>query len=175
MRSLAKKRYGGGFTYIGLLLAIVIMGAVLGSTAEVWHTAVQREKERELLFVGNQFRMAISLYHQGHANAYPPSLEDLLKDKYKPSVQRYLRKIYYDPMTGSKEWGLVRGTNGGIVGVHSLSEEQPIKSAGFIKADNDFSGAKKYSDWVFMDKQQQQPGTTGGNIAPGAGMGIMKQ
>lgn len=33
-----------GFTYIGVLAAIIVMGAILGATIEVWHTSLQREK-----------------------------------------------------------------------------------------------------------------------------------
>ncbi len=139
----------GGFAYMALMLAVAVMGLVLGVTAEVWHTAVQREKERELLFVGSQFRRAIGAYYLDHARAYPPSLEDLLKDSHQPATRRYLRKIYRDPMTGANEWGLVQRPDGGIVGVHSLSEAQPIKIAGFRGADSSLEGAVKYSEWVF--------------------------
>ncbi|ADE12051.1 type II secretion system protein [Sideroxydans lithotrophicus] len=154
MRHLTKRHGNGGFTYLVLLLVIVVMGAVLGATAEVWHTAVQREKERELLFAGNQFRIAIGLYHLNHAK-FPSSLEDLLKDSQYAYTRRYLRKIYRDPMTGASEWGLVRGGDGGIIGVHSLSEMHPIKVAGFGSAGNSFDGAVKYSEWVFAYQQRQ--------------------
>lgn len=149
MRARAKRHDNGGFTYLTLLLMIVVMGIVLGAAAEVWHTAVQREKERELLFVGNQFRTAIRLYYSNHS-AFPHNLEDLLKDPQYAFTKRYLRKIYRDPITGSNEWGLVRRADGGIVGVHSLSEMQPVKMAGFGVASNNFDGAVKYSDWVFV-------------------------
>lgn len=144
----------GGFTYLGLLLVIIVMGVILGSAMEVWHTSVQREKERELIFVGNQFRMAIGLYYLSHAK-YPHNLEDMLKDPQYAYTKRYLRKLYRDPMTGSNEWGVVRGANGGIVGVHSLSEKAPIKIAGFGVTGNSFDGAVKYSEWVFAYRQRQ--------------------
>ncbi len=70
MRHLSTRRRDGGFTYLALLLVIVVMGVVMGATAEIWHTAVQREKERELLFVGNQFRNAIRSYYMDHRR-YP--------------------------------------------------------------------------------------------------------
>jgi type II secretory pathway pseudopilin PulG len=130
------------------------MGVVLGATAEVWHTTVRRDKERELLFVGSQFRTAIELYYLNHAR-YPHSLEDLLKDPLYPSTRRYLRKIYRDPMTGRNEWGVVRGADGGILGVHSLSEMQPIKISGFGRAGSGFDGAEKYSEWVFVYRPRQ--------------------
>ena len=150
----------GGFTYIGLLIIIVIMGVLLVMASEVWHTAQRREKERELLFIGHQFRQAINAYHDHSPNAersYPVSLEDLLKDPRYPSAQRYLRRIYRDPVTGSEQWGLVRGPSGEIYGVHSLSEEEPVKKGNFGSDDMNFEGSMKYTDWVFM----QVPGQRG--------------
>jgi hypothetical protein len=77
-------------------------------------------------------------------------LEHLLKDPRHPGTQRYLRRIYRDPVTGGEEWGLVRGAGGEILGVHSLSEEPPLKQGNFSLADRDFAGKTKYADWVFM-------------------------
>lgn len=149
----ARKSRAGGFTYLGLIIMMVIMGVLLMTTGEVWRTAQQREKERELLFVGNQFRLAIDRYYehaQGQAQRYPSTLEAMLKDPRYPSTQRYLRKIYRDPVGGSEDWGLVRGPNGEILGVHSLSGEEPLKKDGFSLADQGFKGKTRYSDWVFM-------------------------
>ncbi len=143
-----------GFTYIGVLAAVIIMGAVLGATVEVWHTSLQREKERELLFVGNQFRQAIAHYYRA-GKKYPVSLEELLKDPRQLATKRYLRKIYRDPITGNAEWGLDLGSYGEIIGVHSLSEDQPIKATGFSAVNQDFDGAEKYSDWIFSYRVQQ--------------------
>lgn len=144
-----------GFTYIALLFLIVIMGVALASAAEVWHTVVQREKEQELLFVGDQFRRAIDQYAK-HAQAgsgrFPMSLEDLLKDARYPDTRRYLRKIYNDPITGSSNWGLVKGPSGEIFGIYSLSEDEPLKKRNFSSAYASFEDKVKYSDWVFMSR-----------------------
>ena len=142
----------GGFTYISLLIIIAIMGVVMGTAGEVWHMALKREKEQELLFAWDQFRHAIKLYYEhtlGQGRRYPASLEDLLMDPRYPSTQRYLRKIYIDPVRGSTEWGLVKGPAGEIFGVYSLSEEEPVKKSNFKLADKDFEGRTKYTDWVF--------------------------
>lgn len=142
-----------GFTYIGVLVLVAIMGTALARTAQVWHTVHQREKERELLFIGHQFRVALDRYAKHapkNAGRAPRRLEDLLQDPRTPSVQRYLRRIYVDPMTGSAEWGLVTGANGEIYGVHSLSKDEPLKKTHFAPSDRQFEGAAKYSDWVFM-------------------------
>lgn len=144
-----------GFTFIGLIIIIAILGVVLMSVGEVWHIAVKREKERELLFVGNQFRQAIQSYKLHSPGSvqqqkYPESLEDLLKDPRFPSTQRYLRKIYIDPITGSAEWGIITGSSGGIVGVHSLSDGTPMKQSDFKLRDKNFEGKSKYSEWTFV-------------------------
>lgn len=150
-----------GFTYIVLLAFIAAMGVVLATAGEVWHMALKREKEQELLFIGDQFRRAFNLYNlhtPGKARRYPLNLEELLKDPRYPGVQRYLRKIYTDPITGSTQWGLIKGPNGEIFGVHSLSEDQPVKKSGFKLVDAKFEGRTKYSDWVFMYDQGQASG-----------------
>ncbi len=143
----------GGFTYVGLMIVIAIMGVMLAATGEVWLTAQQREKERELLFVGDQFRQALDGYYEhtpGQGLRYPLKLEELLKDTRHPATRRYLRRIYRDPVTGSEEWGLVKGANGEILGVHSLSEAAPLKQGNFVLADRGFEGKTKYAEWVFM-------------------------
>ena len=142
-----------GFTFLGLLIIVAIMGVGLLAVGEVWHSARQREKEQELLFVGNQFRQAIKSYYlhtpAGHQR-YPATLEDLLKDPRYPSTQRYLRKIYPDPISGSTEWGTLKNnTNKAIIGVYSKSEETPIKQGNFRLRDKDFEGKTKYADWLF--------------------------
>lgn len=156
-------RHGGagGFTYLGLLAVVAIMGVLLVTAGEVWHMAQRREKEQELLFIGNQFRQAIDGYYEhtpGQGQRYPARLEDLLKDPRHPSTQRYLRRVYRDPVSGSEKWGLVKGPDGEIYGVHSLSEEEPIKKGNFSLADRNFEGRTKYADWVFMHTPGQQSG-----------------
>jgi type II secretory pathway pseudopilin PulG len=142
-----------GFTYIGLLIMLVIIGVTLASAGVVWHTAVQRDKERELLFAGDQFRQAIGRYYiatDGPAKQYPLTLDDLLRDPRQPSTVRHLRKLYVDPITGSAEWGLLKGRDDRIVGVFSLSEQRPLKQGNFRGADQIFAEKEKYSDWQFI-------------------------
>ena len=151
-----------GFTYIGVLVLIAIMGMAATLASELWQTAQKRENEQELLFIGNQFRRALAMY-SANGGGNPQRLEDLLKDPRVPGVRRFLRKIYRDPMTGGTEWGLVRasGKEGVITGVYSLSEAEPLKQMQFAIADKEFEGKKKYSEWVFVAKPVQGlPGAT---------------
>ena len=135
------------------MFAVAIAGLLLAVTSEVWSHSRQREKEKELLHVGGQFREAIALYYQrtpGAVKRYPEKLEDLLEDKRYLSMQRYLRKIHADPMTGKSQWGTIAGPGGGVMGVYSLSDQRPIKSANFDTRDQSFTGGQRYSDWKFL-------------------------
>ena len=136
-----------GFTYMTVLFMVAIMAGGLALVGEVWSTSNAREREAELLHVGNEYRKAIERYYlTGPQRQYPKSLADLLKD----TSQRYLRKLYPDPITGKEEWGLVKSADGGFAGVHSLSEAAPLKSAGFAVRDAAFEGKSKYSEWQFV-------------------------
>lgn len=129
------------------------MGIGLALAGQVWHTSVQREKEKELRFVGEQFRKAIARYYEdspGGAKKFPTSLEDLLDDKRYPTTRRHLRRIYPDPMTGLPDWGFVTAQDGAIMGVYSMSEGVPRKVWGFAEHEESFTGAKIYSDWKFV-------------------------
>jgi len=147
-----------GFTYIGLLLAVALLGATLAAAGSVWHTTQQRARERQLLYAGDQIRQAIGRYYHAHvasqSRQYPQHLEDLLRDPRLPGVAHYLRKLYYDPITGSQDWGLIKTENDRIAGVFSRSEHKPIKQANFGVADRDFEGKETYSQWTFV----YQPG-----------------
>ena len=139
-----------GFTYLTILFVVAFMGLGLSIAGQVWHTAVMREREAQLLYAGNQYRRAIERYYLSGLNQFPRSLEDLLRDPRKPGTERYLRKLYPDPLTGKSEWGIMKAPDGGIMGVYSQSEDKPVKTAGFALVNRDFEGATKYVDWKFV-------------------------
>jgi len=145
-------RRSAGFTYLGVLVLVAIMGVLLAVAGESWNAASMREKELELLFVGGEYRKAIRAFAENApvgAHRYPGDLAELLKDPRRPDTQRYLRRLYPDPVTGKAEWGLIRASDGGIAGVHSLSEERPLKQAGFRATEAAFEGRARYADWEF--------------------------
>jgi type II secretory pathway pseudopilin PulG len=169
-------RHAAGFTYLTALFMIAIMSAGLGLIGEMWETASRRQREAELLYIGNQYRLAIQRYYLSGPQQYPRAFQDLLKDPRIPATRRHLRQLYPDPMTGSNEWAIVKGPDGGIMGVYTKSEEAPLKVTNFRLRDRDFEGAKKYSDWKFVFVptalgQQQVPGAAmRGAPMPGAPM-----
>lgn len=147
-------RRQGGYTYIGLLIVVTLMGTVLAAAGSVWHTQARREREAELLFTGDQFAAAIGRFYErtpvGQRPRFPMRLEELIEDRRWPTTTRHLRRVYLDPVTGKPEWGIVRAPDGGILGVFSLSRETPLKRANFAPAHEDFEAAASYQDWRFI-------------------------
>src|SRR5436309_3351575 len=96
----------------------------------VWHTAGKRAKEQQLLFAGAAIQDAILHYYRSTPNRgreFPRTLQDLIEDNRYITVERHLRRIYADPMTGKPDWGLIMGADGRIVGIYSRSQEAPLK------------------------------------------------
>jgi len=138
-----------GFTFVGLLFAMALLGIALATIGVVWSTQSRREREQQLLWVGDQYRLAIGRYRQ-QGGQLPQSLEALVQDQRFPTPRHHLRRLYPDPMTGNVDWELIQAPDGGILGVASSSHEQPIKVANFSSADQDFSDATCYCDWKFV-------------------------
>ena len=137
-----------GFTYIGILLAVAILSISLAAASTLWSTVVQRDREAELLFVGEAYRAAIEHYFR-QGGQLPQELEDLIQDDRGPAVRRYLRRLYPDPITGQLDWEIIRTPDGGISGVHSVSTKAPIKRANFPAREVAFEDAECYCDWRF--------------------------
>jgi type II secretory pathway pseudopilin PulG len=165
-----------GFTYLGALFLVVLMGAALAGAGTLWSTVALRAKERELLWVGGQYAHALRRYYENSPGVkqYPMRLEELLKDDRHPTVQRYLRRLYPDPFTGNADWGLILSSDGRIAGVHSESPRTALKSARFPPEWTDFEGKSRYAEWEFVAERAfltGAPGSTApspdGPAAPG--------
>ena len=149
-----------GFTYLALLFAVALVGVTLAATGVMWSMERQRDKERELLAIGNEFRTAIGSYYEGapgNVKRYPAKLDDLLKDTRFLGIRRHLRQIYTDPMTGTREWGFLFAPEGGIMGVYSSSIAAPIKRARFPDQFFAFENKEHYADWKFVYQPQSSP------------------
>jgi type II secretory pathway pseudopilin PulG len=153
----ARRAFQGGFTYIGLLIAVVIMGLLLTIVSRIWTVTAQRERETELLFAGDAIRMAIAGYFaSGHQ--YPLSLQLLLADDRSPVPKRFLRRLYPDPMTGRPDWTLIYAPDGvGIMGVASSSTRVPIKRRNFPLMDAAFEDSDCYCAWQFVYVPRRLP------------------
>jgi type II secretory pathway pseudopilin PulG len=141
----------GGYALLTLLIVIALLGVGLLGAVSVWSLDRQRGREEELLFVGEQYRQAIGRYYLAAprgGRTLPPSLDVLLDDDRYPIPVHHLRRAYPDPITGKADWGLVK-VGERIIGVYSLSEAHPLKTAGFDPAYKSFEAAASYRDWIF--------------------------
>jgi type II secretory pathway pseudopilin PulG len=155
-----RRRHRGAALLLALFLVAAI-GILLSVAGPVWHTDMQRDKEADLLWVGEQYARAIGQYYAAlPAHQYPRQLRDLLLDRRQPNTVRYLRRLYRDPFTGSTEWGMVKDGSGGITGVYSLGKGVPLKQAGFDKDRSEFASAQSYADWAFVARPNAQGGAT---------------
>jgi type II secretory pathway pseudopilin PulG len=141
-----------GFTYIGLLAILVIIGISLGAAGKYWSNVVLRDKEEELLYRGNQYRLAIESYRNAipGRQQYPPEIESLIKDERTAAGKRYLRQKYKDPITGEDFVEIRDQATRRIIGVHSASDKTPLKQSNFPDEYQTFDGKGKYSEWQFI-------------------------
>ena len=148
---IGKRIRQAGFTYMGVLMLIAIAGIGMAGVGIVWQQNAQRENEKELLFIGDEYRKAIGSYYESSpstAKQFPQSLDDLLLDKRLPNTKRHLRKLYADPMTRNTQWGLIK-QQAQITGIYSASKLTPIKKFGFANQYESFSTALEYNEWKF--------------------------
>ncbi|MGV3583066.1 MAG: type II secretion system protein [Methylophilus sp.] len=151
MNTLSNKH--SGYILIGLLVLIMVSGFALAQVGAKWSDARKREREQELLKIGDTIRKAIGNYYNhtpGIVKQYPPNLEALLRDERFPKPQRYLRKLYIDPMTQREGWGIIEAPSGGVMGVYSLSDAKPFKTKNFRPVYLHFEDKKYYGEWYFI-------------------------
>ncbi len=113
---------GKGFTYVELIAVAAILSVLAMAVIPLSYTVVKKKKEIELMYALRTIRTAIDEYKK-LADAkkikvenplttlgYPPTLETLVEgveatDK-KGLKIKFLRRIPWDPMTESFDWGL---------------------------------------------------------------------
>ena len=155
-----------GFTYLGLIILVTVIGMVGAATLKIGALMQRAQMEEDLLDTGAAFSAALQSYAAATPKGQPlqpSSLQELLKDPRTPALRRPLRKIFVDPATGTTEWGIVyqggqtgAGGSGGVVAVYSLSQARPLKIGNFDARFVGFDGKQHLSDWKF----------TAGAIAP---------
>jgi general secretion pathway protein G len=124
-----------GFTLIELMIVMAIIVILAGIATALYTNSLQRSKEAVLKSDLFRMRDAIDQYY-ADKNRYPPSLEDLVTEK-------YLRAIPVDPITNSADtWQT------------TMSEPEPGNAAAEPGVFDVKSGAEqsaldgtRYADW----------------------------
>jgi type II secretory pathway pseudopilin PulG len=186
-----------GYTIVVLLVGVGISMVLMAAAAPTWQYLMKDCNEEELLFRGQQISEAIQRYQKKNGNAFPPSLEVLVKGK-------FLRKEFKDPMTRTGKWRFVRpgegigapppaagipglpttastptptttlpssaGGSGGTIG-GTLGLIQGVASTSTEKSLRVVNGRTRYNEWVFMPGQPmvigRAPGPAPANAFPG--------
>lgn len=169
-----------GAMLIILLIAVVVIGLASAMTGTTWSTMAQRDKEEQLLWVGQQYVRAIQSYyetgHAGIAPSFPRNLDELLRDPRAAQVVRHLRKIYKDPMTGD-DLVIINDPAGRVRGVRSKSTLKPFRAEHFPTGLEKLASADSYSRWEFVfeptsaqQDTQKTPSGVRGTFPGGAGI-----
>jgi len=90
-----------GYIMVALLVAMAVTTVWMSALLPTWRQQMQRQREADLIFRGEQIARAIALYYEKNNRALPNSLDDLVQG-------RYLRKKWKDPITG-KDFQLLAG------------------------------------------------------------------
>ena len=141
-----------GYTFVAVLVLLALCSLGLAVAGPVWSDQVKREREQELLRVGNLFAQAISNYREafpGSLKQYPPSLEALLLDSRYVGTVRHLRAVYDDPVNPGQPWGLLLDGDNRVKGVFSQSTASPVAQGQLKLPGLVLAPAAHYADWKF--------------------------
>lgn len=171
MRKTDQRGSQGGFTYLMLLIALSVLALSLLKAADGEKMRHIYQQEQELLFRGEQIRMAIASYRDEEISSeksreksrnprthgcFPVSFAQLLEDKRGRSPRYHLRQLYADPLTQRQEWGMIYDEKKRWIGVHSLGHGKPRRKAGFKSDEEKFAKAQSYAEWTFTVKPDPQ-------------------
>jgi type II secretory pathway pseudopilin PulG len=165
-----------------LLVAMTVMAILMSVALPTWTRMVQREREEELIFRGEQYARALRLLQTAKPGATPNTLDQLIDE-------HYLRKKYKDPLSPEKdgEFQLLRvGTpSAGTAGSGGAAGQQPgtagsvlstsgsggimgVVSKNTAESIRTYNGKNHYNEWQFIGMQQS---TQGGSGAQGSTRG----
>lgn len=152
------RRRQQGFTYLGLIILLAIIGLVGAASLKVESLLARAAAEQELLEIGAAYSAALDSYAAATPQGkppQPPTMQDLLKDTRFPTIRRHLRKIFVDPISGKAEWGITYlGDKTGVLGIYSLAQGQPLKQANFDERFQNFENKAHYAEWKFVANGQ---------------------
>ena len=91
----------GGYTLVVVVMVVAVMAIMMAVAVQTVSFQMQREREAELIFRGQQYVEGIRIYRQKYGR-YPMRMKELWE-----ADPRVLRQKWTDPITGKEEWGVV--------------------------------------------------------------------
>lgn len=144
--------HDSGFMMVAILIGMGVAAIMMTAALPSWRQQVQRTREEDLIFRGEQYARAIVLYQIKNRCARPPSIDVLVS-------QHYLRKKWKDPVTND-DFDLVG------IGIVNMPGQGPLTPVGSTPQGG--GSARGGSTPV---GQAGQPGATRGGGAPIAASG----
>jgi len=148
-----------GYALITAIIAINIFAIFSLMASTMWQREIGRENERELIFRGNQYVLAITNYKKKHPNTFPPDIKILEKEK-------FIRKLYIDPVNESGEWNyVIKSRNANNKALLIITQEllsKYLKSYNLIGVSSgsvdesymEYRGKNRYDEWAFYFGQK---------------------
>src|SRR5262249_38777229 len=93
-----------GFAMVVLLIGLAVMAVWMSVLLPTWKHQSTREKEEELVFRGEQYARAITLFARKNGGSLPQDIDVLVS-------QKYLRRKWIDPVTGKDFVPLMAGAS----------------------------------------------------------------
>lgn len=93
-----------GHLLIALVIGIAVSMILLTVATKAWTSVIQRDKEEELIFRGQEYGRALLRFKKAMGRL-PVELKELLERG--PRNERFIRRLYKDPMSQDGEWNLL--------------------------------------------------------------------
>jgi type II secretory pathway pseudopilin PulG len=87
---------------VAMMVMLTIMAIMIAAVAPTVSKIMQREREAELIFRGQQYAQGIQLF-QRKFGRFPNTLKEMVENQ-----PRTMRKLFKDPMCNCDDWGLIR-------------------------------------------------------------------
>ena len=95
------ERNEAGFTLVMFVIVIAVMSIMMGVAVQSVSFQMQREREAELIFRGEQYVESIRLF-RARFGRYPMRLKEIWE-----ADPKVIRKPWKDPITDSESWGII--------------------------------------------------------------------
>jgi type II secretory pathway pseudopilin PulG len=120
-----RRRGERGFLLLGIVTTIVVGSILSGMAVQEWSVIERRDREKQLMFVQEQYAAAILRYQEANG-ALPTELKQL--EEINTQTGAYIRKLYTDPMFPEAEvedWCLLQlGASGRVASSCSTADER---------------------------------------------------
>ena len=149
-----------GYAMAALLIGLSLMSIMMSMALPVWSQAAKREREAELVFRGEQYARAIELYQRTFAGAFPSDFDTLVE-------QRFLRRLYKDPMTEDGEFQPILQAQANEAEEAPATAERPGEAVGRGTSAGPGQGGSSLQGAfgsINQDRNTQQAGATAGGL-----------